>query len=536
MRWPEPLTALRLSPFPFQRQLVVTFTLTCFRLGRVYYSQRLRRVRSVFSEGSEAQEREGHGAQSDKSVTSILDSRKTGFGGLFLDLAKSPLYDKENSKVRVVEVCVVRVANLKPKPKPKPTTSGGLGSTCSTAIPGSAATAVKTPPLKRKFASIPVEVDGKPLMTRPASDTFWEYASERHAVEERRRAGKPQPWSKKSVFRECKFCSGFRVADRGSQFLIKEVVERGGSQEEEELFFRVLLYSSFVRVETYKLLAEALGPLSWKTYDHAKYARVLLEAADNGDSIYTGAFQKFPPQLGYSHAHKDHLALLEIMTSNNLLGQLKECKYMANAFDVIYQFPGSGDFCSFSAAYQPLVHPLVNFSVGAVKGLKKCFSPSDLVSGSESALIRWMTDTQKRHFARLGWEPAVLSNGNGKDEKRKMTLVDMEHTLCELHKYVRILSSAQGGGYGKRFAQVACVPACMGPPARTRTRPKPEPGRLGNARAEKVYVVNRILDKGETEDGEVIYFVDWFGYPASVRTWEPRGESFGRCAACCGGV
>ncbi|KAL5506976.1 hypothetical protein ACEPAH_6432 [Sanghuangporus vaninii] len=494
---------------------------------------------------SKAQDPERGGVKPGKGVTDILDSWMTGFSDLSCDY---PLNDKENSKVRVVEVCVDRVEKL--KPNSKPTTSGGIGCAGSTTVPGSppspppscssvaaAADPKKAPPLKRKFTSIPVEVDGKAFTTRRAFDTFWEYASERHAVEERRRAGKPHPWSKKSVFREYKFCSVFRVADRGSQFLIKEVIEKGGSQEEEELLFRVLLYSSFVRVETYKLLSAALGPLSWKTYDHAKYARVLLEAADNGDSIYTGAFQKFPPQLGYSHAHENHLALLEIMMSNDLLGKLRGCKYMADAFDVIYQFPGSGDFVAFQLLINLSYTPLVNFSendfviagVGAVKGLKKCFSPSDSVSGSESALIRWMTDTQERHFARLGLEPAVLSNGDGDgDEKRKMTLVDVEHTLCELHKYVRILSSAEGGsGYGKRFTQKTArlarwpvFPRAWADPARTRTKPKP--GRLGNKRAEKVYVVNRILDKGETDEGEVVYFVDWLGYPASARTWEPR--------------
>ncbi|OCB84805.1 hypothetical protein A7U60_g8331 [Sanghuangporus baumii] len=488
---------------------------------------------------SKAQNPERGGVKSGKGVAGILDRRNTGFGGLLIDW-KTVFHDKENSEVRLVDVCVDHVAKLKPKP-----TSGGLGSSSSTTVPGSsspsssssaAATAApkKASPLKRKFTSIPVKVDGKPFTTRPAFDTFWEYASERHAVEERRRAGRPQPWSKKSVFREYKFCSVFRVADRGSQFLIKEVIEKGGSQEEEELLFRVLLYSSFVRVETYKLLSAALGPLSWKTYDHAKYARVLLEAADNGDSIYTGAFQKFPPQLGYSHAHENHLALLEIMMSNDLLGKLKGCKYMADAFDVIYQFPGSGDFVAFQLLINLSYTPLVDFSendfviagVGAVKGLKKCFSPSDSVSGSESALIRWMTETQEKHFARLRLEPAVLSNGNG-DEERKMTLVDVEHTLCELHKYVRILSSAEGGGYGKRFTQKTArlarwpvFPRAWAHPTRTRTRLKP--GRSGNKRAEKVYVVNRILDKGETDEGEVVYFVDWLGYPASARTWEPR--------------
>ena len=333
------------------------------------------------------------------------------------------------------------------------------------------------------------------------------------------------------MFRDYRFCSVFRVADRGCQFLIKEVIEKG-PQEDEEVLFRVLLYSSFVRVETYELLEERLGrPLTWKGYNFSRYSEVLREAVENSESIYTGAFQKFPPHLGYNHAHDNHLALIEVMMGDGLLEQLQNSKYMAEAFDVIYQYPGSGDFVAFQLLVNLSYTSLLNFSendfviagVGAVKGLRKCFSPPEYVSGSEPALIRWMTERQTEHFERLDLRPALLGK-----EKRKMSLVDVEHTLCEMHKYTRITESG-GTGYGKRFTlkteklpRWPTLPTAWSHPARSVSNPKP--GRMGRERAEKVYVVNQILDRGETEEGEVIYLVDWLGYPPSARTWEPAEE------------
>ena len=46
---------------------------------------------------------------------------------------------------------------------------------------------------KKKWEELVVTVDGREFRTRPAFDTFWEYAAERHAVEERRRGRKPRP-------------------------------------------------------------------------------------------------------------------------------------------------------------------------------------------------------------------------------------------------------------------------------------------------------------------------------------------------------
>lgn len=48
-----------------------------------------------------------------------------------------------------------------------------------------------------------------------------------------------------------KFCNTFRILDRGSQYLVTEVIEKG-PQDLEEVTFRVLLFS-LVGVQARKL-------------------------------------------------------------------------------------------------------------------------------------------------------------------------------------------------------------------------------------------------------------------------------------------
>ncbi|KAH8119588.1 hypothetical protein DFH11DRAFT_1686403 [Phellopilus nigrolimitatus] len=362
---------------------------------------------------------------------------------------------------------------------------------------------------ERKKTSVQTaNVDGKVFTTTAAFDTFWRYTAERHAVEEKRRSGEPQPWTEDPILQSHKFCSVFRVADRGCQFLIRE--------KPEDIVFRVLLYDMFTRIETYQLLEKQLGPLTWASYRRKKYVAVLQDAMDSDVRVYTGAFQKPAPTLGHRTAFLNHLSLME----------LTECAYMADAFDTLFRYPGLGDFMAFQLLLNLSYTPLLRFGeddfvvagIGAQKGLKKCFAPAASVAGSEPAL---------RHFARLGLAPARLGK-----EGRPMTLVDVEHTLCEVHKYTRLGGTALPSSWKQKnqVKQYAVTTKCMprypvlprawADPVRSCTRPRP--GRY--ERPEKHYVVGGIVDRQEDADGEVWYFVDWLGYDASARTWEPEGQ------------
>lgn len=99
-------------------------------------------------------------------------------------------------------------------------------------------------------------------------------------------------WTSDPILSEYKFCNSYRVLDRTSQFAITAVIEKG-SQDPTELLFRILLFNSFNRIGTWKLLEEAFGgKLEYATFDAAQYDEVLAAAVKHGEALFTGAYIK----------------------------------------------------------------------------------------------------------------------------------------------------------------------------------------------------------------------------------------------------
>jgi len=112
-----------------------------------------------------------------------------------------------------------------------------------------------------------------------------------------------------------------------------------------------------------------------------------------------------------------------------------------------------------------------------------------------------MQSTQDEHFARLGVSCTLGPPGS---TYHKMQLCDIEHTLCEIDKFVR---SCQPNGRTKRQFKVS-------------DSPMPEfcpPSTFADDNMER-WTVSRIGGK-RTRAGILYYQVFWEGY--AKPTWEP---------------
>lgn len=304
----------------------------------------------------------------------------------------------------------------------------------------------------------------------------------------------------------------FRVSDAASQFLIREVIEKG-SQTHEDVVFRVILFNIFTRIETYRTLERRLGPLTWKRYDHAEFEEVLRDIERSGDSLYTGAFQKPAPRLGGSSNYENHLHLLDVLMKKdpNLVDIIKNCEFLVEAYDWINSLPGMGDFTAhqllLDLSYAGLngkglsrFHPsdFVVAGIGAVKGIELCFN--GLTKGQETEIMRWMCENQEKMFARLGLHFDGLK---ARGKKQVLHLCDIEHTLCEVYKYEKLVRSGAGkrdvavGGKARKFEpkhvleREATIPKAWSNPSR-----KVKRVRAGKfERVGKEYVVKALLDK-----------------------------------------
>ncbi|KAF8558899.1 hypothetical protein OG21DRAFT_1503859 [Imleria badia] len=355
----------------------------------------------------------------------------------------------------------------------------------------------------------------------PSFDTFWRLAAERHAIDEKRRADHPAPWTTDPILASYKFCNTFRVLDRVSQYIVTEVIEKG-PQRREEVVFRVLLFSTFTSIRTYEALRKNIQPFTWQAYKRTDYEKVLRNLYDKGISIYTGAYQKPAPELGFAENFMNHLAFLEVLM-RELPAQLRDAKYMADVFEYLRTFKSMGDFTAYQLVLNLSYSDVMNFSehdfvvigIGSRRGLQRCFRDA-IPRSVEVDIVRWMQISQYEHFERLG----IKFNGLGPNHF-PMMLCDIEHTLCELDKYIRWCANktvgrsfASSGKLGKMR-----LPKAWSHESRSTLRIKSQ--REAEADVLEKFIVESIGAHREV-NGRREFHVFWEGYSEQDATWEPE--------------
>ena len=87
------------------------------------------------------------------------------------------------------------------------------------------------------------------------------------------------PWTDNPVLAIYKFTNAYRASDRVSQYLIRHVIYRDDlPTSPREVFFRILLFKLFNKIETWELLEQACGPITFEDYRFAAYDAVLARA------------------------------------------------------------------------------------------------------------------------------------------------------------------------------------------------------------------------------------------------------------------
>lgn len=277
-----------------------------------------------------------------------------------------------------------------------------------------------------------------PIKVTEVYDTYWRFAAERQAVFFRKIWKTPQPWTQDRILTQYKFTNAYRASDRVSQYLIRRVIY-AGDQTPEELLFRILIFKTFNRISTWEMLERSLSGVRYHEYDFDTYDRVLSEALEKGECIYSGAYimTSGRSSFGYARKHRNHLQLIDMMLREGLAVRIVEARRMQNVFDALRGYPTIGDFLAYQYTIDINYSMLTNFSEtefvvpgpGALDGISKCFS--DFGGLNEVDLIKLMADSQEIEFDRLGLDFQNLWG-------RRLQLIDCQNLFCEVDKYARV--------------------------------------------------------------------------------------------------
>lgn len=303
-------------------------------------------------------------------------------------------------------------------------------------------TDIKT--VKRTWAqAIPTEV----------FDCYWRFAVERQAIFFRRMKKALGPWTQDAILQEYKFTNAYRASDRVSQYLIRKVIYQGDPAIE-EVFFRIILFKLFNKIETWEMLTRELGTVCYRNYSFKKYNLVLSHAMLGGKTVYSAAYimPSGNSTFGYPRKHSNHLKLLEMMMKNRVYDQIANVPNMASAFDILRSYPTIGDFLAYQLITDINYSELTNFSEmefvvpgpGAKSGIKKCFK--SLGGLTEPEIILRVTKRQNEEFERLGLSFQDLGG-------RPLQLIDCQNLFCEVDKYARVAYPQSNGSARTRIKQ-----------------------------------------------------------------------------------
>lgn len=269
-------------------------------------------------------------------------------------------------------------------------------------------------------------------------DTYWKFLAERQNIFFERLTNNQHPWSRDNILNDYKFTNVYRASDRVSQYLIKDVIYNG-SQEPNELFFRIILFKIFNRISTWEFLKKELGDITFADYSFEKYDRLLSKLLQSKLPIYSAAYIMASGRsfFGYIKKHQNHLKLIETMIKSELPYKIQGSKSMEEVFNLLLSFPTIGEFLAYQYTIDMNYSILTNFSEmefvkagpGAKDGITKCFK--DFGDYSYEDIIKMMADNQHEEFERLG---ISFQNLWGRD----LQLIDCQNVFCEVDKYSRM--------------------------------------------------------------------------------------------------
>ena len=270
-------------------------------------------------------------------------------------------------------------------------------------------------------------------------DLYWYFACERQNIFLKKLNNLPAPWTDDEILRTYKFCNSYRVNDRVSQYLLKNVIYNNKKYTKETMLFRIILFKLFNKESTWELLLENFNDVTLENFNQSKYSNVLKNALNNGVKIYNDAYISCANKaFGYDKKHDNHLALLNKMfVVDKVQNKILDCKNMKEAFNIIRSYPLIGNFMAYQLVTDINYSDIVNwqeneFTVagpGSIRGIKKCFINKGNMTDEE--IIKYMYENQDKEFKRLNLNFKRIIN-------RPLQLIDCQNIFCELDKYLRV--------------------------------------------------------------------------------------------------
>lgn len=292
---------------------------------------------------------------------------------------------------------------------------------------------------------------GKPWMNMPKVEVveenladFYRFVHERQMVWFRRFIKKePPPWTKDKWLRDYKFTNVYRELDRGTIWLMRNIIKPLSSLGKtddwlREILWQIVLYRLLNRVETFDKVGIPYFR-EWKRLKGLRWKENLKDLHEE-QSVFTNAHLTLPQnKAGVSKLDK-YFEVLSVLHKKlpSLREQILNAEGLEDVFNILQEVPCVGPFISYEVCIDLMYAKAipfheddwVNAGPGCRVGIRLIF-PLRAEREEWTQAIRDLRLSQRRHFSRLGLDFKYFAG-------RELTLRNIEHSLCEFSKYWKL--------------------------------------------------------------------------------------------------
>lgn len=297
---------------------------------------------------------------------------------------------------------------------------------------------------------------------------YW--CCERMNIFWKRYNGEQQPWTDDEILQQYKFTNVYRVLDRSSQYMLRNVIYNGKQYSPEDMFFRILLYKHFNLPDTWDALIKEFCDVTYNT-GWENIARFLDDRIGRGITIYSNAFMLTGwfytlPRYACIRGQSKHRGYFEVFRQrifdNGRIDVFLRATRFEELFNLFKELEPFSDFMAqqycldlnYSSLYHFTENDFVAVGPGAKRGIQFAFKGDHKDDGE--AVVRWTQEHFDELMVRfcqdsgmvwnpLPWEPVP-------------TLTNIQNCFCELSKYAKAMGVSFNGRLRGRVKNVYTTP------------------------------------------------------------------------------
>jgi len=290
---------------------------------------------------------------------------------------------------------------------------------------------------------------------------FFQWMTRRQQIFWNRLNGDNPPYTLDPILLKHKFTNVYRSLDRVSQYMLRFVIYNGKQYSREDMFWRILIFKHFNKIDTWEYILSHLGDVTLETRKDQLFP-ILHRYTQMGGKPYSNAFllaasimqskplmERYGLKAGNSK-YEIYLSIFEKhFLEDGFMNTILSSKSLEEIYIHLRETPAFANFLAMQYATDFNWSEIFDFdensfiveSVGSQRGINRTFTFEG--KPDYPSVIKWV----HHEFHKL----LTIYNCSFKPLPNYMpSLMDIQNCFCETDKYMRGLDISSGVG-GKRI-------------------------------------------------------------------------------------